>query len=69
MEMIGTIQKRINNSSGYILGEDGKLYLYFLYDFLDNEDYPLGTKVLFKNEEENKILRATYISKYHGEDK
>ena len=28
MELVGKIYQKINSSSGYILGSDGKLYLY-----------------------------------------
>ena len=38
MELVGKIYQKINSSSGYILGSDDKLYLYFSYDFLEDFD-------------------------------
>lgn len=67
MELIGKIYQKINSSSGYILGSDGKLYLYFSYDFLEEFEDKIGETVVFKPEFSN-ILRATYISKYYEED-
>ena len=67
MELIGKIYQKINSSSGYILGSDDKLYLYFSYDFLEDFDDKIGEAVLFKPID-SKILRATYISKYYGDD-
>ncbi len=67
MELVGKIYQKINNSSGYILGSDGKLYLYFCYDFLEDFDDKIGEVVLFKPVD-SKILRATYISKYYGDN-
>ncbi len=67
MELIGKIYQKINNSSGYILGEDGNLYLYFCYDFLEEIENEIGQMVFFKKEN-GKILRATYISKFSTEN-
>lgn len=67
MELVGKIYQKINSSSGYILGSDDKLYLYFSYDFLEDFDDKIGEVVLFKPVD-SKILRATYISKYYGDD-
>ena len=67
MELVGKIYQKINSSSGYILGSDDKLYLYFSYDFLEDFDDKIGEAVLFKPID-SKILRATYISKYYGDD-
>ncbi|HIR48764.1 MAG TPA: hypothetical protein IAB35_02175 [Candidatus Faecimonas gallistercoris] len=67
MELIGKIQKKINDSSGYILGQDNKLYLYFCYDFLEDFADEIGQKVFFRAEG-GKILRATYISKFTSDD-
>ncbi len=67
MELVGKIYQKINSSSGYILGSDDKLYLYFSYDFLEDFDDKIGEVVLFKSVD-SKILRATYISKYYGEN-
>ena len=67
MELVGKIYQKINSSSGYILGSDDKLYLYFSYDFLEDFDDKVGEVVLFKPVD-SKILRANYISKYYGDD-
>ena len=67
MELVGKIYQKINSSSGYILGSDDKLYLYYSYDFLEDFDDKIGEVVLFKPVD-SKILRATYISKYYGDD-
>lgn len=67
MELVGKIYQKINSSSGYILGSDDKLYLYFRHDFLEDFDDKIGEAVLFKPID-SKILRATYISKYYGDD-
>ena len=67
MELMGKIYQKINDNSGYILGSDDKLYLYFISDFLSDLDNEIGEVVLFKPEGE-KVLRATYISKYNEID-
>ncbi len=63
MELMGKIYQKINDSSGYIMGEDEQLYLYFSYDFLEEFEASIGQIVLFRPEQ-GKILRATYISKF-----
>lgn len=63
MELMGKIYQKINDTSGYIIGEDEQLYLYFSYDFLEEFEDSIGQIVLFRPEQ-GKILRATYISKF-----
>ena len=64
--MIGKIHKKIDNDFGYIIDVEGKLYLFSTNDILDDTKLVIGTFVYFKPEED-KILKATYISKLEEE--
>ena len=60
---MGKIEKKIDNNSGIILGEDGKSYIFTIFDILDNTKIIKETIVEFKPLED-KFFRATYVSKY-----
>lgn len=64
--MIGKIYKKIDNNFGYIIDEEGNLYLFNTNDILDDTEIIVGTEVYFKPEKD-KILMATYISKVEVE--
>ena len=60
--MIGKIYKKIDNDFGYIIDDEGNLYLFSVNDILDDTKIVVGIEVYFKPEKD-KILMATYISK------
>lgn len=64
--MIGKINKKIDNDFGYITDEEGNQYLFSVNDILDDTEIIVGTEVYFKPEED-KIFKATYISKIEVE--
>lgn len=67
LEMDGIICELLSDSTGIILGDDNKYYLYSKVDFLDNCNLELGTKVIFKPTvkqlEQEIIYRAILIEK------
>ena len=60
--MIGKIYKKIDDKIGYIIDENGNLYLFSTFDILDDTKIVEGTSVEFKVKMDV-VLRATYISK------
>lgn len=63
MEKLGKIYDIINENSGYIISDDGIIYLFFKSDILDDTKIEVGEVVLFKPVFDT-FWRATYISKY-----
>lgn len=63
--MVGKIYKKIDEQNGYIIDENGNLYLFNSFDFLDDTKIIKGIKVKF-NVKKDLILRATCI--YRLED-
>lgn len=62
--LIGKIDKIIDSDHGFIIDEDGKQYLFTRFDIIDDMEIEKGMLVDFKPLSDNKILRATYISKH-----
>lgn len=60
--MVGKIYKKIDDFTGYIIDEEGNLYLFTTFDILDDTKIIEGTTVEFKVLKD-KVLRATYVSK------
>lgn len=60
--MIGKIYEKIDDNFGYIIDENGNLYLFNTNDILDDTKIIVGTEVYFKPIED-RILMASYISK------
>ena len=59
--MVGKIYKKINDNYGYIIDDDGILYMFSILDILDDTIIEEGKLVEFKIKKDL-VLRATYIS-------